>query len=741
MEYKYIFRLTTILLLGSFLLSGQSVSSVQPLNYSSATHLASRYSASTTGFTQDLSCSGVIPALDNLRINVFRIAQIGQPSNYVFGVYNGSSFVLYTNNAVYPLVSTVETAVNPFQYELDGYWVYQNSCLVAGLGGIINLLDQTVVELLVGDIINLENGLGTGFSTYTDLSNVPLVSNDLSWNGTSWGSGIAPSTDTDALDVYINSGTVTLSEDAEVHHLFVQSGATLNIAPNTYVKADGVFSNSGTVNIQSDASGYGQLEPASTTGSGTYNIQLYLSNHTNWRHLSSPLGDESFNDVNDLLLFGSSDPANQRNVYYWNSAESSPGSNTATGYLPADFQQDLWDEEKAYTIYVEDTSGPYFTPINNPVTLSGQVLNVGSYTYPINNFNDPNPNDTTGNIEKGWNLIPNPYSANLSVDALLNDYNGDGTQTDNAGTEFPITYKAIHIWNAKLGQYSAYLANGEALEDYRTGQQVPVAAIPPFQAFWVKMTDGDTATQLMLRNAHRKVEESANNYFKQAREKVRLTVFNLNDSTGDQALAVLNSNASVAFDAGDAYKMFSPNKEVPALYFGNNAGPLSISSFPIQEAVTSVPLHFKSAHAGLYAIHSSCQLHLGTVTHVYLKDVFLNKVHALSGTPYFFQHSEQAPEHRFELILATEALDMESNTLDSYSLWVAQNSAHFLVPTSMYNSQVQLNIYSLNGQRLKSFKQKAAAQTSIPLGSLPAGVYIAELLTQTGHITQKFVQP
>ncbi|MGB0177711.1 MAG: hypothetical protein ACPF9D_11130, partial [Owenweeksia sp.] len=515
----------------------------------------------------------------------------------------------------------------------------------------------------------------------------------------------------------------------------VNNSTSLTIAPGNYLIANGQVNNNGTITLQADNTGYAQLMTDNTAGTGNYIIELYLSDNTRWRHLSSPLGDVDFNDIDDLVLNGTSAPSNQQNVFYWDASENPSSSGNALGWTGTDFSTDRFDEQKAYSIYVEAFSGSNFAPVNNPAQFSGSELTVTDQNYNIYNFNDPNPTQTSGTIEQGWNLIPNPYSANLSVDALLNDYNGDGAQSDNGGSEFALAYKAVHVWDAKTGQYKAYLADGESIEPYNTGSSIDLASIPPFQAFWVKMSVSDAVSSLTLQREHRKPEEASNNFFKRPnRSRIRLNVFNIVDSAWDQALAVERQGSSVDFDGWDAFKLFGL-PQLPSLYFPSTEGPLAINSFS-QSTVTVLPLNFRG-NFGTYSLHPDLG-HFNGQGQVFIHDKYLHQVKAFSSQPYTFVHNSQMPEDRFEIIINNNTtIDIEKSiTVEKPEMLIYGGNLHIIYEGG---SSYVTNIYTLSGKQL--MHHEGALQgpdTQIPIRDLKPGVYLAELRLNGSRIIQKF---
>ena len=113
------------------------------------------------------------------------------------------------------------------------------------------------------------------------------------WNGTGtwdktvyWSTGVVP----ESTDIaFVESGTLTLNQDAEVAGMVIEAGAVLQIAPNQTLTVSDTLTNkagnSGLV-LESDATGTGMLMNNSTGIQAT--VEQYLVKDQ-WHYMGIPV--------------------------------------------------------------------------------------------------------------------------------------------------------------------------------------------------------------------------------------------------------------------------------------------------------------------------------------------------------------------------------------------------------------------------------------------------------------------
>lgn len=501
-------------------------------------------------------------------------------------------------------------------------------------------------------------------------------------------------------EINIESGGLLLSE-ASGSNTWNMSGATMNIAYN------GGISNT-------------EHSTSPVTGSPTINFTTEIStSHDGWRHFSTPLTSGTLADFSDDLTVSFVSAATY-NVYAWDASEngSSGKANgwtaiTSTGTSVVD----------GFVIYEDNTNFPALA--GGQIDMSGG-FGSGDATYNIYNFFDPQAVEASQN--KGWNYIPNPYPGAISLQKLINDYAGDGG-SDPA--EFPLAYQAVHVWDARNGQYKPILASGETLivhdnSSGQTGSGTTVVSsdyVRPFQGFWVKMTDGDGATQFTLKNQHRysfRMTLNSNEYHKSTYPKLRMNVFGP-DSLTDQSLVVFNPQTTDGWDAGhEAFDIMTMNPGVPSMWIPSQEGNMSIVStnlntgadktFPVVVTAGSAGQHYFDYVEGDY----------GQWWDLVLIDSTAQKTHDLTSGAYTYFESQAGDSRTLWITVSKSGVSVPE--FAPTELYVTQSDGQWQVDIGEQAQTGQIQLMDISG-RVIDVKEVNGQLTSF---SRPdqAGVYL-----------------
>lgn len=327
----------------------------------------------------------------------------------------------------------------------------------------------------------------------------------------------------------------------------------------------GVMNIQGPVNMGNDTL---VLYPESTTEygqligdhavNGKVKICIELVNtNAGWRNIGLPLDGNltAFTGIN-LADISNTDNNTQINLYHWDASPNSFGNAKGNTFAS---KFDLND--KAYLIY----GNPNYTIHKvDPI-----ICHVGNYNFSERQYNlyDTWDSGGVGANAFGWNLVPNPYPSNLSLDHIFeNNY-------DN------IQYKAVHVWSSTANRYTAVCSTGVGVSYYNTEDSVDVDQIRPFQAFWVK---ADQNTTFSLNSANRTTTKTKLGVFmKNERQVLRINLI-MNKGV-DQAVVYAHDNGEASFfdPALDAYK-FGDTKNSIFFEFEN---PVSIKTIGYYEDV------------------------------------------------------------------------------------------------------------------------------------------------------------
>lgn len=570
------------------------------------------------------------------------------------------------------------------------------------LSGDISINDLTINSSasvsLNGNQLTLSGTLtSTGTITGSSASSLILSgsgASTLNMDGTTAGT-------TDVLNnlTLNNSGGLTLSSALKISGVLTLTSGTLTTGGNLTLTS-------------ASTSSYGQIADNGGSISGNVTVEKSLSNtNAGWRHFGLPVST-SLNSISGLDVLGSNhSTAGQRNAYYWDATDA--GSNVATGWTAPD---ETATATLGYAIYSNNSDGLH--DISSTLSVSGSA-NTGTKNYTVDNSTDPN---TTGSNDDGWNLIPNPYPSNLDISTFW------------ATTLNGINYKAIHIYDQTASQYVAICSTGVFVQAYNGTNSSPVSStvIAPFQAFWVK---SDIDGTISLSNSNRTTSFTGlGTFMKKNYDLVRMNVQNADGSMGDQTVVYFTNQATSGLDLQlEAYKLISPNADVPSLYAISPDGKFSITALNDNEFYHSIPLGFRSSKTGemTFSLNTS---ELDSRWYVYLEDKELGIFYDIRSADYVFNHKANS-DSRFVLHIQTYALSAEKLVSDLRSMKVSGNGDDvFVFLPAYYSAQnAQVECVDMMGRVVSSFSQDLSpGMNTLRVPAMPAGYYSVRISAREG---------
>lgn len=282
----------------------------------------------------------------------------------------------------------------------------------------------------------------------------------------------------------------------------------------------------------------------------------------------------------------------------------------------------------------------------------------------------------------GWNLIGNPYPSTLHWDSV--------TAT---ATNLTHLNSAIHF--RKINDNIASYVNG-------VGINGGTPYIPPMQAFWVQVTQGQTQgtvtldTNALVHNCQPFYKKADNN------KKPALHISLNKDNKADETAITINSNASMAFDINyDAQKMFSDNDFLPQIFSILNNQKFAINAIPNPQEPIVIPLGFLAHEQGLFEMVFSSMNGFSTDYRVFLEDREEDTwVDLKNNSNYTFKSDKGMYHNRFLLHLLPASLSAES-------CFEKQNSITVLFHDNMLHVEAQgkdkigdIIVFNTNGQKV-----------------------------------------
>jgi len=397
-----------------------------------------------------------------------------------------------------------------------------------------------------------------------------------------------------------NAAELTVDASRTVQSITVNPGAKLTLNSGQTITA-------GTLTLQSNATGTATFVDNNTSNppaiTATVNQYLPVVNR-NW-YVSSPIASAT----NTNLSTGTS-------VVSYN--ESTSSWTTETGALTPG---------KGYISVSASGSG------TGNVAFSG-TLNTGSVNVGLTRL---------GATKSGFNLVGNPYPSYL-----------DFSKVDTTGAKIIPT-----IWfrtKTALNAYTFDTYNGKADLATTNGAVLVTKLIPPMQAFWVRVKEGQTSGTLNFTNAMRAHADNTSNRMKaptvtkSVQQVVRLQVSNGTNS--DEAIILFNPNASNGYDAYDSPKMTNANASIPEIYTLAGTEQVVINGLNSLAINQELPLGLTPGNSSTLSIKATEFNNFDANTHLILRD-YLDPNNVVEqdltdGSAYTFNSASST--NRFSLI-------------------------------------------------------------------------------------------
>jgi hypothetical protein len=333
--------------------------------------------------------------------------------------------------------------------------------------------------------------------------------------------------------------------------------------------------------------------------------------------------------------------------------------------------------------------------------------------------------------EAGWQLVGNPFPAPMdwSLVSPADRANLDGSM---------YVYQSTSRYG---GQYRAYV----------NGVGNPFIGVA--QGFWVRVSQGQTAANLTLRNSQRLTAfpsgatAGANTFQRGLADTRPLVQLQLQGASGpaDAAYVYFESGATAGIDvAFDAVKL--PNTSGLNLSAQAGSQELAINGLPMPgTASVTVPLQVAVPVTGSYTLRAAELLNLAG-THAYLRDRQTGALVDLNQQPsYRFTMNVAYSGGRFELLFSPQAVLATAPASLSAQVAVYPNPASKSVfvelPATLGRKAVTVALVDALGRQVLAQTLLAAGAQAhqLPLLNVATGVYSLRISTEQGIVTKKLV--
>ncbi|MBS2098130.1 hypothetical protein [Carboxylicivirga linearis] len=489
-----------------------------------------------------------------------------------------------------------------------------------------------------------------------------------------WSQGSVPDI---SSEVEISTATYqpVINGNAFALDLTINASANLTVSPGSQFTVDGDIINNGQLIIQNNNTDMmaSFINNGTISGSGTEKVDFSFDSRRYW-YIGSPVDGVTGAD----LYVSDNDKAR---VYRYNGS-----------WIEMD--NDLYDFDaeplQGYSVIYRDPE---------TITFEGRAR-YGDYTY---------------SIQKGWELVANPYPAFLDV-SIANEWNFSNisetiyTRTTYGGERDLATYNRTTGYGVNGG--SKYIA--------------------PMQAFWVNCTNsGEFGVNKGARVHHSAVLKSNSSENNVLRMKLDNGLFE------DEIAMVCLPEGSHIFSKVDSKKKFSDNANVAYLYSLKQNNKVAINVLPEPETIEKVLVGYQVSNEwqGDLILKATNLGDFDASPIVLLEDKVLGVfIDLRSNQEYKFTHVVNQSSDRFVVHFTDVATDI-SDTDDIYlkessniSIYKENKHAVVKVDKALINKTTNKAVallYSLEGVVLDE-KEVLMEQTMLDLPK-QTGIYIVKV--------------
>ena len=271
--------------------------------------------------------------------------------------------------------------------------------------------------------------------------------------------------------------------------------------------------------------------------------------------------------------------------------------------------------------------------------------------------------------------------------------------------------------------------------------------IPPMQAFWVRVDNGQTSGSLTVDNTmrtHKGTSLSVTDPIFKSPAVVTQSTLRLQVSNGtntDEAVIYSNSAASNSFDAFDSQKMFNSSASIAEIYTVAGTEDVAINGLNTIHYDTEIPLGFTTLTAGTFSIKASQINNFEAGTQVILKD-YLNVSNPViadlsDGSSYSFSSDATSNNtSRFTLIFKAPSVATGINSVNG-NVWISTNANGQLMINGAVNDETSVAVYNAIGQRVAA--KNLTSNVNVLDTRLVPGVYTISLTNAGKSVTTKVI--
>lgn len=517
---------------------------------------------------------------------------------------------------------------------------------------------------------------------------------------------------------------VAIATTAWSQELHVASGGAMYVSPKIYVYVGGNIdvSNADNFTVVSDATDSGSLIVNGTaTGDITYNRYVPT---TKWHFVSAPVTSQSISSFatnaangvkqnNTNTFYGISyydngnDPT-KRWRYYTTGGAFDPATSSQSAGPAA--SSAIFESGKGYS-NLRATVGTY--------TFTGELA-TADVTLAIAENNATAENHHFG-------VVGNPFPAFLAANSNANASNVLSQNLSKLKTGM----EALYFWDGSINDYTA------------VNNSDPALYLAPGQAFAVEAkADGETFTF-----SEALVEPQPNSpatFYKTAPLTEVALFMSKEKITKKTRLRYLDENASLGFDRGydaGSYRDGTPSFSIDTHLVSNSTGmDFTLQCLPKSELESTVVPLAVYAQANEAISFDATTQNLPEGIYIFLEDKVTNTITKISDETYSITLKQSINGiGRFYLHTAQSVLSVNDvDALQNVSMY--KTNAQNLRIVGLQNAEnAKVKLFSLQGKEVLSTSFTAKNVNDVALPSLSAGVYLVQVVSNTGKHTKKII--
>ncbi|WDF46945.1 T9SS type A sorting domain-containing protein [Chryseobacterium sp. KACC 21268] len=544
------------------------------------------------------------------------------------------------------------------------------------------------------------------------------------WNGSAWSNGV-PNGNTEA----IIAGNYNLARNVSAGKVTINSGSTFSIADGYSLIIANEFINNGTVLVD-DGGILLQRNGSTYSGSGISIVRKIAKlKQKDYNYWSSPVIGQN------LYNFSVGTPTNF--IYRYNEANDKFG----TAGLNA---LSVFEAGIGYAIRGKDAYSP--TTLTTDTFNFVGVPNNGDITVTL---------QRSPGIDKGYNLVGNPYASNISFRSL-------SSSTANKNTIFNKQWLWTNLNEVKTQQGSTYAGNNYATyvggvggvgPTYLSGNIEEISLRPNEyteigQGFIVQ-AKYNNAPLKFANTVRASISSSSIFYNKKGDEegdeeepeevldRYWLKLVNPNNVANNILIAHI-PEATNDYDEDYDSSLFSLGNDAFYSVIGTNKLQIQARGLPISDS-DDIKLGFKNSKAGncVIALNDKDGVFKSNAKAIYLKDNVTGTITNLQEGYYTFSSDVVSTENetRFDILYSNAVLSTQNSK--AKELMVYKNNGDLVVKGDHNISAVE--VYDASGKLAYSVSGKSSKEIRINASAFLKGVYILKITSEKGITSKKVI--